>query len=915
MDPTRCIACGECAFACPVRVTDPVDRSVRRAVFIRYNQAVPATFQIDPAACLHLNDHKSCTACAAACPAGAIDFNDQKKRKEIRVGSIILAPGFTPFDPSTTTAWGYGLLPDVLSSPEFEVLLAESAATGRQLLRPSTGEPIRKIAFLQCVGSRDKDICANEFCSSICCMAAVKEAVVAQEKQPDLDAAIFFTDLRAHAKNCDRFYQAAREESEIRFIRSRIHGVEPGADNRLMLRYLNTSGQQVEELFDLVVLSVGMEISDSARKIAEKSGIRLSEGGFAETSSFMPTQSSRAGIHVCGAFAGPKDIAQSVTGGSAAAAASSLLLARARHCETREDSFPPERDTKGEPPRIGVFICHCGSNIAATVDVKQVAAHAAGLESVVHVEDTLFACAPDTQAQLTRTIFEKKLNRIVIAACTPRSHEELFRKTLLHAGLNGHFLEIANIRNQDSWVHRDDPASATAKAGQLIRAAVAGLGLQDPARSRVVPVTAGALVIGGGLTGMTAALSLAEQGFKVYLVEQADELGGYARLLGRSWNGEDIGAALERLIARVAEHPKIRLFMEITVIDSSGHVGDFVTTVAGGNGSTTTLHHGVVIIAVGGKRSRPAQYGYGELSRVVSALEFDKLYQFGDVRIKKGSSFVFIQCVGSRDEQHPYCSRVCCTHSVQSAITMKRENPERSVYILYRDMRTYGRREMLYTEARRLGVVFINYEVHGKPEVRQNRTRTLDVEVWDHILHRPLRIRADMVILATAILPNPDTARLAEIFKLPLDLDGFFQEAHPKVRPVDFASQGMFVAGLAHCPKPVEESVAQAQAAAARAATLLAAQRVTMDGITALVEPTCDGCGLCLDVCPYKAITLVEVEGGEESAEPTLSIAVNPGLCTGCGICQGTCPKRGISIPGFTLDQLNAKINAVLAEE
>ena len=914
VDMDRCIACAECSFVCPASVVDTFGGDTRKAVYIKYAQAVPLKYQIDPVACIRLNNPDKCGACAAACPADAINFEDREKKHRINVGAIILAPGFQPFDPAGTEIWGYGEYPNVITSMQLERILAASGPTAGQLVRPSDGEPVHKIAFLQCVGSRDRNTCSNEYCSSVCCMSAVKEAVVANEITPEIDAAIFFTDLRAHGKDCDKFFQRARDESGIRFIRSRVHGVEPHGTGELKIHYVNDQDRQVDEYFDLVVLSVGLETPESVRKLADRIGINLTENGVAATSSFMPVLSSKKGIFVCGSFAGPKDIPLSVVEGSAAASGAAENLAPVRHSATRDQTFPVERDCRGKEARIGVFICHCGSNIAGIIDIKRVAAYAAGLPSVVHVEDSLFACSPDTQELLTDRIREKGLNRIVIAACTPRTHESLFRKTLKSAGINEYLLDMANIRNQDSWVHRFDPEQATVKAKDLIRMAVARVTSQLPLLAQTVPITPAALVIGGGLAGMTSAVSLAEQGFTVYLVEQSGELGGYARLLGRTWNGEDIGLSLARLIEKVTENSNIRVLMYSRVTASRGHVGNFTTTVVDENGIEENIMHGAGIVAIGGKRSRPKQYGYGQLPRVVTALEFDKLYQFGDVRVKKGNSFVFIQCVGSRDSEHPYCSKVCCTHSVQSAIRMKHENPGREVYILYRDMRTYGQREALYTEARQLGVVFINYELHGKPEVSKNGDNTLQVEVWDHILHQPLRINADMVILATAILPNQEAKQLADLFKIPLDSDGFFQEAHAKIRPVDFSRQGMFVAGLAHYPKPVEESITQALAAAARAATLLAKQNISLSGIKAEVHPDkCDGCALCIDVCPYHAITLIEVTDEDKNKEPSLSIAINTTLCTGCGICQGTCPKRGVSVAGFTFEQINDQVTAALA--
>jgi heterodisulfide reductase subunit A len=409
---------------------------------------------------------------------------------------------------------------------------------------------------------------------------------------------------------------------------------------------------------------------------------------------------------------------------------------------------------------------------------------------------------------------------------------------------------------------------------------------------------------------MTSALNLAEQGFEVHLVEKTQALGGNAIFLGHTWSGEAISARTAKIIEEVAKNEKIILHTGFEVTAAEGFVGNFRSTIATKDGLTKTIDHGIGIVATGGQPLRPEEYGYGRIPNVVTSLEFDRLFKLKEQHAVKAKSIVFIQCVGSREKERMYCSKVCCTHSVQTAIDLKQEDPNRMIYILYRDMRTYGQREALYKKARELGVIFINYELHGKPEVDVKHKKAL-IEVWDHVLHRPLAIEADMVVLATAIVANPDSDKLNKLYKVSVDGDGFFQEAHAKLRPVDFATDGMFVAGLAHYPKPVEESVAQALAASARAATLLSRSEVSLDAVKA--EPDldyCDGCALCLDVCPYHAITLVEESGDE--GRISKYIAVNKAQCKGCGLCQGTCPKRGVAVQGFTMEQISAQIEAAL---
>jgi heterodisulfide reductase subunit A len=556
---------------------------------------------------------------------------------------------------------------------------------------------------------------------------------------------------------------------------------------------------------------------------------------------------------------------------------------------------------------VGVFVCHCGSNIAGVIDVHALADYAAGLPGVVYVERNLFTCSQDTQELIKQKIASEGLNRIVVAACTPRTHEPLFRETMKAAGLNEYLFEMANIRNQASWVHAGEPAAATVKAKDLVRMAVAKVALLEPLPPLSVPVNQAALVVGGGVAGMTAALGLSRQGFAVHLVEKSPRLGGNALHLFKTWKNEPIQAHVDELRALVKSDANISLHFDSQVTRAEGFVGNFRSAVATPEGEVV-VEHGVGIVATGGRPYRPEEYAYGQSRRVFTALEFDKLHLLDDERIKHGNNFVFIQCVGSREPARPYCSRVCCTHAVQAAIDLKREDPERNVFILYRDLRTYGQREELYKKARELGVIFINYGIHVKPQVRVQNDERLEVLVWDHVLHQPFKLPADVLVLATAIVPYPEAQALAQVYKLPADSDGFFQEAHVKLRPVDFATDGLFLAGLAHYPKPIEESINQARAAVARAVTVLSKTRIDMDAIKAVVdEAKCDGCALCIDVCPYHAISL------EELAEGKRRVVVNQAQCKGCGCCMATCPKEGVNVSGFSYQQLAAQVTAALS--
>jgi len=913
VDMEKCIACGECTTKCPKKVDSEYDAATgkRKAIYVKYAQAVPLKYQIDADSCIRFKKAGACGFCEKVCPADAINFDDTEKMHSLNVGAIILAPGFESFDPGKVGVWGYGRYPNVITSLQFERYMSASGPTEGHLIRPSDGKEITKVAFLQCVGSRDENRCGNGYCSSVCCMYAIKEAVMAKDHVPGLRTSIFMMDMRTHGKDFDRYYQRAKEESGVRFVRCRVHGVEPEGDTGdLRLHYINEEGRQVEEYFDLVVLSVGLQTPEYVKQLSDMAGVKLTSDSFAATSDFSPVSTSKQGIFTCGAFAGPKDIPQSVLEGSAAAAAVADILAPVRGELTREKTFPEERAVGDQDPRVGVFVCHCGSNIAGVVDVEAVADYSQTLPGVVHVERNLFSCSQDTQEQMVQTIREKGLNRVVVAACTPRTHEPLFRETLKSAGLNEYLVEMANIRNQNSWVHTASPDVATTKAKDLVRMGVAKVVRQFSLQPISVPITRKGFVVGGGIAGMTAALNLAEQGFEVHLVEKTESLGGNALFLGHTWSGEAISARTRKLIDAVGQHEKIILHSGFEVTAAEGFVGNFRTTISTKDGLNKTIEHGVGIVATGARPLRPREYGYGRIANVVTSLEFDRLFKLKEQHAVKAKSIAFIQCVGSREEGRMYCSKVCCTHSVQTAIDLKQEDRSRMIYILYRDMRTYGQREKLFKKARELGVIFINYELHGKPRV-DAKHKQVNIEVWDHVLHRPLQITADMVVLATAIQANPDADKLNKIYKVSLDGDGFFQEAHAKLRPVDFATDGMFVAGLAHYPKPVEESVAQALAASARAATLLSRSQVSLDAVKA--EPDlnyCDGCALCIDVCPYHAITLVEENGEGQSNK---YITVNKAQCKGCGLCQGTCPKRGVSVQGFTMEQISAQIEAALA--
>jgi len=917
-----CLACGACASVCPtghinmdvVRekhaahevelIASEYDMGLkgRKPIYIPYAQAIPNTPAIDRSKCVHFKTG-GCKICEEACGVKAIDHTQQDEILELNVGAVVLAPGFKPFDPSKYVTYQYSKHPNVMTSMEFERILSASGPTMGHLVRMSDHKEPKKIAWLQCVGSRDMNRCDHPYCSSVCCMYAIKEASIAKEHAgSDLDCAIFFMDMRTHGKDFERYYDAAREKHGVRFIRSRVHSIEPNAGgDDLVLRYATEKGEQVEETFDMVVLSIGLEISEEIKGLAEKLGINLTEGGFCNTSSFTPVATNKEGIYVCGAFQGPKDIPQSVIEASSAAAEAGALLSEARNTLTRAKEDIKERDIRGERPRIGVFVCHCGINIGSIVDVKGVRDYAKTLPYVEYVADNLYSCSQDTQDAMTQVIKANDLNRIVVAACTPKTHEPLFQETLVNAGLNRYLFEMTNIRNQDSWVHKDEPEKATEKAKDLVRMAVAKAALIESLQEAQLSVNQKAMVIGGGISGMTAARSLSRQGYQVCLVERSGELGGQALNLFQTWKGEKVGAELDALIRSVKSDSRIDLRLGSEIENVEGFVGSFKTSLSSKSGKDT-VEHGVTVIATGASEYKPTEYLYGKDPRVVTHLELDRKFKDDDPALKDVKTAVFIQCVGSREPERPYCSRVCCTHSIESALHIKEINPDASVYVLYRDIRTYGEREYLYRKARAKGVIFVRFALDKKPCVSAT-PEGLSVVVEDHILGRDIAIRADMLALASAIVPYKDE-KLAQFFKVPMNEDGFFVEAHAKLGPSEFSTDGVFLCGLAHYPKPIDESVAHAQAASSRAVRLLARKNISVSGTVAQTNPLyCSSCGICVSICPYSAPHFIEKGPFTGRAE------VNPVLCKGCGLCVASCRSGAINLKGFGTDQIMAMIN------
>jgi len=892
-----CTACGTCTNYCPVPIEDVYNEGLctTKALHIDYQQAIPAAFHIDEGVCLFLTK-KECKQCERVCLAKAIDFTQKPQDMELQIGAVIVAPGFGRISREVLARYGYGRSADVITGLEFERLTSASGPTTGEIMRPSNGAHPKKIAFLQCIGSRDLPS-GNAYCSSVCCMYAIKEALVAKEHDPHLDITIFYMDMRTQGKDFD-YARIRAKDSGIRFVRSRFGGIK-GNEKGLELRYVDEEGRHFKETFDMLVLPEGLESPPDADALGKTLKIDLNHYSFCQTKTFSPLETSRAGVFVAGAFQGPKDVPESVTDASGAAALAAEALSRARNTRVEVKTYPEEIHIE-EEPRIGVFVCFCGSNIGAVVDVPDVADYAATLDNVVFTDTNLYSCAQNTQELISEKIRENRLNRVVVAACTPRTHEPLFQETLKNAALNRCLFEMANIRDHCSWVHSHLPKEATEKAKDQVRMAVAKARLLQPLSEQTLPVIPKGLVIGGGISGMTAALSIARQGFECFLVERSSSLGGNLKEIRFTIRGEDPIELLRSAKEAVLSNDLIHVFTDATVEEVSGYVGNFTTSLRTPKGFET-LHHGVIVVATGGEPYEPKQYMYGTSKQVITQLELEALLA-NPGGVEKINDMVMIQCVGSRGEDLPYCSKVCCGQAVKNAIQTLEHNPKTNITILFRDMRTYGLMEDAYNLAREKGVNFIHFDKERPPLVNERDGR-LRVEFLDKLLGENVALDPDLLVLSVGIVPGKVEA-LAKTLKIPLTRDGFFLEAHPKLRPVEFSVDGIYLCGLAHSAKPIAEAVAQAKAAAGKASIQLAKGYVAVEPIVSSVdEELCIGCGICESLCPYAAIRTLKV--GKKKKAETISAS-----CKGCGICASHCPTMAIYMGSFSNAQIISQIRA-----
>ncbi|MEW6411443.1 MAG: FAD-dependent oxidoreductase [Candidatus Zixiibacteriota bacterium] len=915
VDESLCTGCGLCVIDCPVIVPNEfeIGMGARKAIYSPFPQAVPNTYIIDREQCLN-DDFLVCNNCAKTCDRNAINYDDRPREIQLKVGSAILATGFDVYNASAIASYGYGLYENVLTNIELERVLNASGPTRGHIVRPSDHKVPKKIAFIQCVGSRGEGKEAGcEYCSRYCCMNAVKDCLLVKQHESDIEElTMFYIDLRASGKGFEEFYQRSFDSPELKYVRGRPSKILEDPDTKnLHLFVENVETGEVSKLeFDMVVLSTGAVASASNTALADILGIELDENGFFEIDSHYgsPLHTAKQGVYVCGCAAGINDISDSVAQASGAAAEAEKFVERIP--EDKEPEQIQEIDTSG-PPRVGVFLCHCGINIAGVLKIDSLKEFATKVPGVECVENNLFLCSDEGQRLMQEKIREHKLNRVVAAACTPRTHEPVFRESCRQAGLNPYLFEMVNVRDQCSWVHTRVPEVATRKAREMIKMGVAKARHLQPLYRKSIPVNQSVLVIGGGVAGMAAALELEAQGMKVYLIEKEGRLGGRLNNLTRVYPANLSAFELARAMVEKVKNSRIEAMAGTEVTKITGYVGNFDITSTNGN-----FKVGTIIVATGADIYQPKdEFGYDNYDNVITNQELENILHDtkGKIEIngKAPQNVVFIQCVGSRDkEKNPGCSRYCCPTTIKQAVRLREAGV--NVAVLHRDMRTVGAlAEEHYRHARQMGVKFLRFTPERLPKVVGKGKNASSVEILELALDRTLDIDADFVVLASGMVPNEySTSKMQDILKVPRGADGFFMERHAKLGPVETTTEGVFLAGCVGGPKDIADSIAQGSAAAAKVAAIISHETVALEPTTCVVEPSlCRACGSCVEICEYHAPEFVTTDLGGKVAQ------INQALCKGCGTCASWCPTGAVVALHFTDDQINSMIDALLLDK
>jgi len=808
-----------------------------------------------------------------------VEVGSDGKNQELDVGAIVLATGIEPFDPSKYDTYSYGKYANVMTSVEYEQMQKPVGPGKGQITRPSDGKIPQRVAWLQCVGSRDINKCDAPYCSTVCCMYALKEAINTKDFDETIETTIFYMDMRAHGKGFEKYLNTAQLRG-VRLERSRIHTIEAVEDDKLLLTYVDEKDELQKEIFDLVVLSVGLRPASEGIHLAQQMGVEISTEGYVTPQPFSEVQTNVPGVLVCGGMTAPTEIKDSIIQVNALTSEISSFLDPLPFSE--RPAYPSIHQVNA-PPKI-LFAYHICKGMDPALG-KKAEEIASKLEGVVAVA----ALGDDLLTDLSKKIKETEANRVVFATCLPNSHQALLEGALRLSGLNPYLYETVDLRLV--W----DEGQLSQLANR-IHMGVARAGCLTAPTLKEVEVFKRALVVGGGLAGMQSALSISNSGYDVTLVEKEGKLGGHALHVKDNWRGNDVQSYVKTLIDTINKNKKITVLLNAQVKRSVGSPGHFVTTVTQGD-EEIEIQHGVTILATGGNPIKPSEYLYGKHKDIFIWSELSTKLIEDPAYFQKANCAVFVQCVGSREPDRPYCSNFCCTFSIRTALDLKEINPDMDIYILYRDIRTFGLRESLYRKARERGVVFIRYSLEDKPVISaDDPLGKLRVTVTDHILKRPITIEPDFISLQSAIT-SESTGKIGKIFGVDLDEDGFFAESPEKLRPVDSTAKGVFIAGLGHYPKDSEESLTQAKAAAGRALEILTKDTVQLGGRVAEVHPDkCAVCCTCVRTCPFH-IPYIDHDTG--------AAYIDPGLCQGCGMCVAECPGKAITMATCSDEMLN----------
>ena len=928
IEESLCKGCGDCATKCPkIEVGNIFDMNLgkRKSVYIPFPQAVPPVYVIDPEICLKLTKDV-CGVCEKVCEVKAINYEQKPQEIKINVGAVVVATGFDMPAEDLSPRWGYHYK-NVVSALEYERILCASGPFGGHVLRPSDEEEPEIIAFIQCAGSRD--LHENvPYCSTVCCMYTAKEAIITKEHSEKTQCFVFRHDIRAFGKNFYEFTVRAQEEYGVQYYQTKISKIaEHPETNDLIIHYEDLkTGEFKDFRANLVVLATPLVPSKGATELANTLNVELDEYNFfKEQSYFNKSLSSKNGIFLCGFCQGPQDIPETVADASGVAAQVAMLLNSAKFTQVKKKVFEePEIEVKiTDTPRIGVMICWCGINIGKYVDVPNVAEYVRTLPNVVHCEDNLYSCSSDSQVRIKELIKEYKLNRFIVASCTPRTHESLFQETCEEAGLNKYLFEMVNIRDQCSWVHMTEFEAATEKAKDLIRMNVAKARLLKPLKEETVSITPSALIIGGGIAGMSAALNIANQGFKTYILEKENFLGGNLNYLNKLYPiHENASTLLNETKELVKNNKNIQVFLESEIKDIKGYIGKYDVSVADSKKEVHDLTIGTIIVATGGQEFKPQglfQYD-GKNENVITQLELEqKLKNGAKAWLENIDRVTTILCVNARQKEGiTYCSNICCGNAIKNISFLREIKPELEIIVLYRDLQMAKKKYEEYYRERRKDAIFLRYDLENVPEVSKNskNPEKYAIKVFDTNLQDTIEFDTDLIVLSTPIIPADNLEDLAKKLKVPLDRNGFFLEAHVKLRPLDFATDGIFLCGCAHWPKNIQDSIAQANGAAGRASRFLGAKEIKSSGIVAESNPDiCIGCGKCVEICPYNAIELIEsTKDFEEVSLIVKKSFIHPALCKGCGTCAATCPNGAIAVKHYDFDQITAMIDTYLLE-